>query len=57
MDKLEAHRDKSVIVCCNSGSQSMQVCATLSKAGFDSVYNLHGGILAWQNAGLPTTKR
>ena len=26
------------------------------KEGFETVYNLKGGILAWQNAGMPLIK-
>ncbi|MDZ7752053.1 MAG: rhodanese-like domain-containing protein [Gammaproteobacteria bacterium] len=51
--QLEKHKDKPVIVVCRSGSRSQVACATLTKNGFDRVYNLKGGILAWQGAGLP----
>ena len=29
----------------------------LRNAGFEQVYNLRGGILAWQNANLPTSRK
>ena len=36
------------IVCyCHHGVRSLQVVAFLQRAGFDSVYNLAGGIDAW----------
>jgi rhodanese-related sulfurtransferase len=28
----------------------------LKKAGFETVYNQEGGIIAWERANLPTTK-
>jgi len=44
-------------VTCRSGSQSSMACQQLRKAGFPAVYNLRGGILAWQNASLPLTRK
>ena len=54
--KLEKYRDRPLIVCCRSGNQSLRLCAELSKQGFPSVYNLKGGLHAWQQAGLPLSK-
>ncbi|MGM9514221.1 rhodanese-like domain-containing protein [Roseateles sp. DB2] len=45
LGELEAGR---AIVCyCHHGVRSLQVVAFLSARGFDSVYNLAGGIDAW----------
>ena len=55
-DELEPYRDKPVIVGCRSGSRSATACAMLRKKGFGDVYNLRGGIMAWQSAGLPLSK-
>jgi rhodanese-related sulfurtransferase len=54
--KLEKYRDRPLIVCCRSGNQSLRLCNELSKKGFASVYNLKGGLHAWQQAGLPLSK-
>jgi len=54
--KLEKYRDKPLIICCRSGQQSASLCSKLQKEGFESVYNLKGGILAWQQAELPLTR-
>lgn len=35
------------VVICRSGGRSMQVASFLSARGFDAVFNLAGGILAW----------
>ena len=51
--ELDAYKQQPVIVGCRSGSRSAMGCARLRKAGFETVYNLKGGILAWQNANLP----
>jgi rhodanese-related sulfurtransferase len=54
---LEKHRDKPVIVYCNSGNRSAGFCGRLRKQGFASVYNLKGGIIGWQKAELPVSKK
>ena len=54
--KLDKYRDRPLIVCCRSGNQSLRLCSELTKKGFASVYNLKGGLHAWQQAGLPLTK-
>lgn len=54
--KLDKYRGRPLIVCCRSGNQSLKLCAELSKKGFASVYNLKGGLHAWQQAGLPLSK-
>ncbi len=53
---LEKHRHRPVIVSCQSGARSGQACRQLIKNGFEKVYNLKGGILAWKNANLPLSK-
>ncbi len=54
---LQKYKDKPIIVCCRSGSQSSLACQQLRKAGFQEVYNLQGGLLAWENANLPLTRK
>jgi rhodanese-related sulfurtransferase len=54
---LSKYKDKPVIVTCRSGAQSQGACHVLRKAGFPDVYNLKGGVLAWQNANLPLTRK
>jgi rhodanese-related sulfurtransferase len=54
---LDKHKERPIIVSCRSGAQSSQACAQLRKQGYQQVYNLRGGILAWQNANLPISKK
>lgn len=56
LGELDDLRQKSVIVSCRSGHRSASACAKLRKEGFEKVYNLKGGVMAWQNAGLPLQK-
>jgi rhodanese-related sulfurtransferase len=54
---LQKHKDKPIVVSCRSGSQSAVACKQLRNQGFSEVYNLRGGILAWQSASLPLTRK
>lgn len=57
MGELNKYKDKPLLVYCRSGNRSSHACAQLSKAGFSDVYNLAGGIVAWESANLPLSKR
>ena len=46
-------RDQAVILQCRTGSRSAQAThALVTQAGFDNVFNLTGGIIAWKQQGL-----
>ncbi len=45
-----------LILCCATGARSAAALGTLRKAGAESVFNLSGGIQAWERAGQPLTK-
>ncbi len=40
-------KSKTYLVYCRSGSRSKRACATMGQMGFEKVYNLSGGIVAW----------
>ncbi len=54
---LQKYKDHTLVVSCRSGSQSTQACSHLRKEGFQKVFSLRGGILAWQAANLPLTRK
>lgn len=54
--ELEKFKDRPVIAVCRSGNRSGFACSVLKKHGFENVYNLSGGIVAWDQAGLPKEK-
>ena len=54
--ELEKYKHKPLIISCRTGQRSGQVCGALKKQGFDHIYNLTGGIVAWQSANFPLTK-
>ncbi len=46
IDKIST--DKPVIIHCRSGKRSESVIHFLESKGIENLYNLEGGILAWQ---------
>jgi len=54
--ELNRYKERPLVVYCRSGSRSGRAGSLLKKQGFNEVYNLAGGVMAWQNANLPLTK-
>jgi rhodanese-related sulfurtransferase len=48
-------KDRPYLVNCRSGARSARACERMSRMGFEELYNLEGGIVAWQNAKKETT--
>lgn len=42
-------KNKKYLVYCRSGNRSGQACRIMADKGFDKLYNLVGGIAAWNN--------
>jgi rhodanese-related sulfurtransferase len=58
--RLPTDKSARVILYCRSGSMSSIAARALVKLGFTDVWNLDGGMIAWQEAGHPlagTAKR
>ena len=56
LKELDKYKKSHVIAYCRSGNRSIAACKILKANGFENIHNLGGGILAWENANLPTTK-
>lgn len=56
IQELDKHKNKPVLVTCRSGQRSARACGMLKKAGFETVFNQEGGIIAWERANLPVEK-
>lgn len=54
--ELEKYKKQPIVVVCRTGNRSCTAYATLGKHGFTQVYNLAGGVTAWQKANLPLEK-
>ncbi len=48
----EIPKDKKVVIYCRTGARSAQACMFMGQQGFDNLYNLRGGIIAWAQLGL-----
>lgn len=57
LSELEKFKQSAVVVYCRSGNRSGSVCRTLTGRGFEQVYNLDGGIMAWEDAHLPVSRK
>ncbi len=56
-DKLDkVPKDKTVVFVCRSGGRSARATAFALMNGFQSVFNLQGGMLLWNELQLPTKK-
>lgn len=59
LDRLMDHideipQDKTVVFICRSGRRSASAAALAKDHGLESVYNLKGGMLLWNELGLKT---
>lgn len=52
LDQLSKYQNSSLIMQCRSGARSAKAANLLKVAGFNNVYNLDGGLNAWQKANL-----
>lgn len=53
IEEIGKYKDKPVIVTCRSSSRAAAASRFLKRAGFTTVYQLKGGVAAWQQASLP----
>jgi adenylyltransferase/sulfurtransferase len=53
----EIPRDRDIIVQCRSGARSQRIAELLQQAGYTSVANLAGGILAWSDEIDPSVQK
>lgn len=49
-------RDAEIVLVCRSGRRSARAATELAKRGFRHLYNLRGGMLAWNAAHLPVER-
>lgn len=56
LPEIVPDRQTKVVLYCRSGSMSTIAAQALTAAGYENVYELEGGFLAWQAAGFEFTE-
>lgn len=55
--ELDKFKNRPIILCCASGNRSAAALAQLKKAGFEKLHNLRGGLMDWEKAGQPVSRK
>ena len=57
LGKLPADKNAKIVLYCRSDRMSTIAAKALVKKGYTSLYNLVGGMVAWEGAGLPIIQK
>ncbi|HHJ19448.1 MAG TPA: rhodanese-like domain-containing protein [Gammaproteobacteria bacterium] len=57
INELAGHKNDKIVAFCRSGNRSGNACRVLKRAGYEDVVNMAGGMLAWESANLPVSKK
>jgi rhodanese-related sulfurtransferase len=49
LSKIADHKTKPVLISCQTGTRSASAGKILTKAGFEQVFVITGGMQAWEN--------
>jgi rhodanese-related sulfurtransferase len=54
--ELEKFKSRPILLVCQTGQRSAQICTSLTNEGFSEATGLAGGMGAWQQANMPVEK-
>ena len=54
--ELEQYKSSDLVVICRGGKRSATACWQLGQHGFSRIYNIAGGIIAWNKDNLPVER-
>ena len=57
LGEISQHKDKPLIAICRSGKRSAQAVKLLHEKGFTQATSVEGGLIAWEQAGLPVVRK
>ena len=49
LSKITDHKNKPVLIACQTGTRAASAGKTLTKAGFEQVFVITGGMEAWES--------
>lgn len=53
IESLEQYKNQPIIIVCQTGTRSVPACKTLTKANFEKIFSLTGGMQSWEDNKLP----
>jgi len=57
ISKFPSDKNAKIFLYCSSGRMSAIAAETLIKRGYTNIWNLAGGMSAWESAGLPLIRK
>jgi len=57
LDKLPVDKNARIVLYCRSGRMSAIAAEMLVRLGYTNVWNMEGGMIAWETLGLPLATR
>jgi uncharacterized membrane protein YdjX (TVP38/TMEM64 family) len=56
MQELDDHRERTIVIVCRTDKRSFKAAQLLARQGFADVHVASGGMVAWNQSGLPVER-